>query len=182
MKAKDSTLEIKHFVKEGRDPLLTMTVQVMSKQCWTRWTWISEFQDYHILLWNMRRVQAFENWFRKLRNTQTDHALQQDLQQNQAFYTFSSSVKENDSGGGQHRIVWIARDGSQNAMQSMPIILECRHRLSHVRAFLAGNRSQSRFHCIYHGPFINSRVRHQEGKTSRPQIWEKARRQRILSG
>ena len=33
MKAKHSTLEIKHFVKERRDPLLTMTIRVMSKQC-----------------------------------------------------------------------------------------------------------------------------------------------------
>ena len=72
MKAKHSTLEIKHFVKERWDPLLTMTIQVMSKQCWTRWTWTSEFQDYHILLWNMRRVPAFKNWFRKLRTTQID--------------------------------------------------------------------------------------------------------------
>ena len=44
----------------------------MSKQSWTRWTWTSEFQDYHIVLWSVRRVQAFENWFRKLRTTQTD--------------------------------------------------------------------------------------------------------------
>ena len=50
------------------------------------------------------------------------------------------------SSSGQHRIVWIARDGSRNAMQSMPIILECRHRLLHMRAYLAKrNRGQSRF-------------------------------------
>ena len=48
-----------------------------------------------------------------------------------------------------------------------------RHRLLHMRAFLAGNRGQSRFHEIFDGPSFNSRVRHQEGKTSRPQIWEK---------
>ena len=33
MKAKHSTLEIKHFVKERRDQLLTMTIRVMRKQC-----------------------------------------------------------------------------------------------------------------------------------------------------
>ena len=33
MKAKHSTLEIKHFVKERGDPLSTMTIHVMSKQC-----------------------------------------------------------------------------------------------------------------------------------------------------
>ena len=66
-----STLETKHFAKERWDPLLTMTIQVMWKQCWTRRTWTSKFQDYHILLWSMRRVPAFDNWFRKLRTRST---------------------------------------------------------------------------------------------------------------
>ena len=70
MKAWDSTLKTKHFVKERGDPLLIMTIWVMSKQCWMRWKWTSEFQGYHILLWSIRRVSAFENWFRKLRTTQ----------------------------------------------------------------------------------------------------------------
>ena len=65
-------VEDEHFVRDRGNPLSIMTIQVMSKQCWTRWTWICEFQGYHILLWIMRRVQAFENWFRKLRTTQTD--------------------------------------------------------------------------------------------------------------
>ena len=39
MKAKHSTLETKHFVKGGRDPLSIMTIRVMRKQCWTRWTY-----------------------------------------------------------------------------------------------------------------------------------------------
>ena len=38
----------------------------------------------------------------------------------------------------------IARDGTQNAVQRMPIILEYRHGRLHVRAFLAQrNRGQS---------------------------------------
>ena len=65
-------VEDEHFVWDRGNPFSIMTIQVMSKQCWTRWTWICEFQGYHILLWSMRRVQAFENWFRKLRTTQTD--------------------------------------------------------------------------------------------------------------
>ena len=65
----------------------------------------------------------------------------------------------------------------------MPIILECRHRLFHTRAFLAErNRGQSTFHCVYNGPSFTSRIRHQEGKTSWPQIWETSRKQRISSG
>ena len=66
----------------------------------------------------------------KIENHPNRHALQQDLQQNQSF---NPRIKENDSGCGQHRIVWIARDGSQNAVHSMPIILERRHRLLHMR-------------------------------------------------
>ena len=72
MIAKHSTLEIKHFVRERGDPLLIMTICVMRKYLWTRRTWTSEFQGHHILLWSMRKVPAFENWFRKLRTTQID--------------------------------------------------------------------------------------------------------------
>ena len=63
----------------------------------------------------------------------------------------------------------------------MLIILECRHRQLHMRAFLTErNRGQSRFRWIHDGPSFTSRIRNQEGKTSRPQMWEKTRRQRIL--
>ena len=68
MKAKRSTLEMKHFVRERKDPLLIMT-WVMSQWWWRRRTWTSEFQDYRI---PSRRVPAFENWFRKLRTIQID--------------------------------------------------------------------------------------------------------------
>ena len=64
----------------------------------------------------------------------------------------------------------------------MPIILEWRHRLLHMRASLERNSGQSTFHWIYAGPSFNSRMRNQEGKTSWPQIWETSRRQRISSG
>ena len=56
-------------------PLLAVTQvtsQATTNQCWTRWTLTSEYLDCHILLWSMRRAQAFENWFGKLRNTFTD--------------------------------------------------------------------------------------------------------------
>ena len=71
MKAKRSTLEMKYFVKERKAPLLIMT-WVMSQWWWTRRTLTSEFQDNHIPLWSMRKVPAFENWFRKLRTIQID--------------------------------------------------------------------------------------------------------------
>ena len=56
----------------GSNMLLVMTIWVLSKQCWTRQTWTSEFQDYHVPLWNTRKVPAFDNWFIKLRTTQID--------------------------------------------------------------------------------------------------------------
>ena len=46
-----------------------------------------------------------------------------------------------DSGSGQHRIVWMVRDGSQNAVHSMPIFLELGHRPLHMWAFLAERNS-----------------------------------------
>ena len=70
MKAIRSTLTMKYFVKEWKNPLLIMT-RVMNQWWWTRQTWTSEFQDYHIPLWNTRKVPAFDNWFRKSR-TQID--------------------------------------------------------------------------------------------------------------
>ena len=64
MKAWGSTLETKQFLIERSFVLYTVTNQVMSKQCWTRWTWTSEFQDYHILFWSKLRALVFENWSR----------------------------------------------------------------------------------------------------------------------
>ena len=77
----------------------------------------------------------------KIENHPDRHALQQDLRQNQSYLILSVQIKTNDSGCGQHRIVLIARDGTQNAVHSMPIILEHRHRLLHMRAFLAERNS-----------------------------------------
>ena len=57
---------------------------------------------------------------------------------------FQSRVKTDDSGRGQRRTVWIARDGPQSAVQSMPIILEKRHRLVHMRASLKRNSDANR--------------------------------------
>ena len=114
-------------------------------------------------------------FIQKIENHPDRHALQQD--------PFQSRIETNYSGCWEHRIMRIVRDGTQNAVQSVPIILERRHRLLHVRAFLAQrNRCQSEIRQIYDGPSFTSRVCHQEGKTSWTSIWEKARRQRILSG
>ena len=93
MKAIRSTLKMKNFVKEWQNPLLIMT-RIMNQWWWTRQTWTSEFQDYHIPLWNTRKVPAFDNWFRTIENHPDRHALQQDLRQNQSFNPFSPESKQ----------------------------------------------------------------------------------------
>ena len=71
MKVIRPTLTMKYFVKEWEI------------HCWSgRESWTNdgergrhgllEFQDYHIPLWNTRRVPAFDNWFRRLRTIQID--------------------------------------------------------------------------------------------------------------
>ena len=63
--------------------------------------------------------------------------------------------------------MWTVRDGTQIAVQSVPIILEYRYDLLHVRAFHAQrNRGQSKIRQLYDGPSLTPKVCHQEGKTS----------------
>ena len=62
----------------------------------------------------------------------------------------------------------------------MPIILERRHRLLHMRAPLERNCGQSKFHCVHTGPSVNSRIRNQIRKTSWPQVWENSRKENII--
>ena len=50
------------------------------------------------------------------------HALQQDLRQNQAYNPFSPESKKMLQDVGTHRTLWIARDGTQNAVHSMPVV------------------------------------------------------------
>ena len=52
-----------------------------------------------------------------------------------------------------------------------------------MRAFLAErNSGQSKIRQIFDEPSFTRRVCYQEAQSSWPQIWEEARRQRILSG
>ena len=101
MKAKHSTLETKHFVKERWDPLLIMTIRVMKE------TMVNEVNmDFRIPGLPHPVVKHAQNTsirelIQKIENHPDRHALQQDLRQEQPVYR----IKENDS--------WIARDGSQ---------------------------------------------------------------------
>ena len=72
----------------------------------------------------------------KIENHPNRHALQQDIRQNQSFNPLSR-IKTNNSGCWEHRIMRITRDGTQNAVHSMFIILEHWYPLLYVRALLA---------------------------------------------
>ena len=120
----------------------------------------------------MRRVPAFENEFRKLRTTQIDTPLQQDQRQNQAFYPSSPESKKMIQDVGNIELCELLETGTQNAVHSMLIILEHRHRLLHMRAFLAErNIGQSKICKVCDGPSFTPRVCRQEGKSSWTQIW-----------
>ena len=71
MKAQRSTLEMKHFVRERGESVIDHDNLSHEKIMVNEADMTSEFQG-HILLWSMRRVPAFEHWFRKLRTTQID--------------------------------------------------------------------------------------------------------------
>ena len=181
MKARTSTLETKQIMIERSNPLSAVTqatCKVTSNQCQTRLTSTSEYLDCHKLLWNKLRTLVFVNWSRRSRTpSPTCSSTRSTTKQSQQPEKYDD--KENDSGRGQRRAVWTVRDGPWDAVQRMPIILEWRHRLFHRRASLERNCGQSRFHWIFIGLSLNSRVRNKQGKTSSwPQIWEKFRRER----
>ena len=119
----------------------------------------------------------------KVENRPDRHALQQELRQNQAYYPSSPESKKMIQEVGNIELFELLETDPKNAVQSMLIMLERRHPLLYIRAFLAErNRGQLKFRQIYDGLSFTSRECHQEGKTSWPQIWEKAWRQIILSG
>ena len=182
MRAKHSTLEMKHFVKDRRNALLTMTIQVMGNNAERGEhvfpnSRISTFSREACAKYQRSRIDS-ENWEppRLTRSSKRSTT-------KSSIWRIQFGTKEHDSGSVQHRIVRIARHGSQNAMHSMPILLERRHRLLYMRAFLSErNRGQSKIRSIYNGSSFSPWICDQEGKISRPQIWEKARRQLKLFG
>ena len=113
----------------------------------------------------------------KIENHPDRHALQQDLRQNQACNPFNPESEKMIQDVGNIELCELLETELQNAVRSMPIILENRHRLLHMRAILAErNSGQSKIRSIYDGPSFSPRVCHQEGKSSWTQIWEKAMR------
>ena len=80
----------------------------------------------------------------KIENHPNRHALQRDLRQNQSFNPFSPESKQ-------------MINGTQDAVQSMFVILEHWHRPLHVRALLAKRkRGKSEIHEVHDGLLLNS--------------------------
>ena len=131
-----STLMIKYFVKEWRNPLLFMT-RIMNRWWWPRQTWTSKFQDYHIPLWNTRKVLAFDNWFRKLRTTQIDMLFNKIYDRiNHLILSVQSQNKWFGMLGTSNFVNYLRRNPkrSDTVCSSYWNIW---HRLLHVRALLA---------------------------------------------
>ena len=97
---------------------------------------------------------------KKIENHPHRQSLQQDLRQNKAYNPFSAESKRMIQEVVSVELFELFETDPKTQL--------------HMRTFLQRNSGQSTFHWIHIGPF-NSRIRHQEGKTSRPQNWEKPR-------
>ena len=92
----------------------------------------------------------------KIENHPDRHALQQDLRQNQSFNPFSPESKQMIQDVNNIELCKLLETEPKNAVQSMPLILEYRHGLLHVRAFLAQRTEVNRkFVKIYDGLSFN---------------------------
>ena len=97
MKARTSTLETKQIMIERGHPLFAVTqvtCKVTSNQCWTKWTLTSEYLDCHIFFLKQAENSRVRELVKKIENHHHRHALQQDLQQNKAFYPLSTTTKK----------------------------------------------------------------------------------------
>ena len=109
----------------------------------------------------------------KIENHPSRHALQQDLRQNQAYNpTRSVWSQTNDSGRRQRRSGWIVRDGHQESVQSMLVILEWRHRLLHIRAFFIETVANRGFIVFTMNLVSIARVRNKKGRLHGPRFWK----------
>ena len=92
MKVKHSTLETKHFVKERRDPLLIMTIRVMSKLMVNDVNMDFRIPGVPHSVVKHAQSTSVREIFQKIENHPDRHALQQDLRQNQAYNPFLSRI------------------------------------------------------------------------------------------
>ena len=73
---------------------------------------------------------------KKIENHPHRHALQRDLQQNKAYNPFSTTTKKMIQDVGNVELFKLFETDPMTQCKRMPIILERRHRLLHMRASL----------------------------------------------
>ena len=119
----------------------------------------------------------------KIENHLDRHALQQDLRQIKQITHLVQNQRKMIQDVGNIGLCELLETEPKTQCTACLSYLKHRHRLLHMRAFLAErNSGQSKIRLIFDGPSFSPRVCHQERKTSWTQIWGKARRQRILYG
>ena len=118
----------------------------------------------------------------KIENNPDRYALQQDLRQNQAYNPFSTTTKQMKQDVGNVELFDLLETDPKTQCKACLsywsegiVYCTCGHLLRETVA----NPGSIEYTLDL---LSNSRIRHQEGKTSRPQIWETSRKQRILSG
>ena len=97
---------------------------------------------------------------KKIENHPHRQALQDDLQQNNAYNLFSEKSKQmiHDMGNGE--LSELCETISKSAMQRMPSLLESRHRLLHLRASLGRESIQPRCPPMDNGSSLNPELCH----------------------
>ena len=96
----------------------------------------------------------------KIENHPHRQSLQRDLQQNKAYNPFCATSKKMIQDMGNVKLFELFETDAKTQCKALPIILERRHRLLHLRASLERKCSQPRRHPKNIGPSFNSRVRH----------------------
>ena len=96
---------------------------------------------------------------KKIENRPHRHALQRDLQQNEAYNPFSTMTKQMIKDVGNVELFELCETNPQTQCKECVLfVLESRHRLLHLRASLERKWSQPRRHSMYIGPSFYSKL------------------------
>ena len=161
------------MIERGRplSAVTQVTSQVTSNQCWTTWTWTSEYLYCHILLWNKLITIVLVSSSRRSRTTLMDKIFKPNYNKPMSTTNLVRSPRKWWRTWVMHSCLNCPRQTRKRNAKSVSL-LESRHRLLHLRASLERKRSQPRRHSMYIGPSLNSKLCHQEGTTSWPSVWE----------
>ena len=149
--------------KGMENPFLFMTI-IMNWWWWRRQIWTSKFQDFHIPLWNTRKVPAFDTWFRKREPPKSTCSSTRATTESISFNPVQNQRKLIQEVG----TIELCELLETEPKTQCTVCLSCWSTgigYCMCRRFLRkGREAKSAIHQVYDGPF-NSGVRHQEGKT-----------------